>query len=120
MSEDTNLNKNQNDNYVGDAGYSPSSPEGLPNIEKSTVPEKEKSPEVPDTPQAPVPRARKEEIIDLSKVDKSDSEGRVVDTRSRKNNTIHLDARDELTQYGDEEEDDFIEGVKTAHESDES
>jgi len=119
---------NEDDSGTGGGSFpfgKPSTPsaERLPNVEKSSKPEKEKAPEAPDSVNVPTPLSRKKKKDKKLKTPKkSESKGRVVDKRkSASKKQVPLDdAKDDLTRYGDDEEGKFIEGVTSAHESDES
>lgn len=121
MADPKNLD-NVKDDSSDDIGSSSISPEAPPSFEKQKSLEKEKTAEIPASPKVPVPKSREEEKekIDLREVDVSDSEGKVVDKRTRVKNTVPVDTRDELTKHADEEETKFIEGVNAGHGSDES
>lgn len=116
--DDLDQMEDQNGNEVNGTDHSNNvpagSPEGLSPVESKRSPEKEKSSEIFTLPKPPVPKSReKDEEEPSDSDDLNRSKGRVVDKRSVGVKSISLsESRSELTRYGDEEEEEFIEGVK--------
>ncbi len=107
-------NGNEGNDIAPSADVPSGSPEGLPSIESERSPEEEKAPEVFTSPKPPIPKSREEDEEESSDFDNSSkSQGRILDKRSKGVKSISLsESQSELTRYGDEEEEEFIEGVK--------
>jgi len=109
------------DNSVDVSVPSQAPPEAFPFIESSKPIESEHVPETSPSPRPPTPKFREKEgpVKEEMNGPVSKSEGRVVDMRGS-NKTSPIETSDKLTQYGDQEEDKFIKGVKSVHGSGES
>ncbi len=124
---DTDINKLNDTDDVVDSGSieavrmpAQTPPEAFPLREKPKSVESEKALEAFPSPRPPMPKTRSESLeeelsVGMGEDDPvSKSEGRLVDTRG-KGDVSKIETLDELTKYGDREENKFIKGVKSAH-----
>jgi len=136
--EDTDINKLNGTNgtdgtndvahsgNVGVAGVpTQTPPEAFPSREKPKYVEGEKSSETFPSPRPPTPKSREGSSVERFSEERekmgsaSKSGGRLVDERGN-SSVSKIETSDALTEYGDQEEDKFIKGVKSAHGSSES